>query len=660
MSKEINRLYEFGRYRLDVDNRALFRDNQAVQVPPKAVELLSVLVERSGQVVSKDQLMNQLWLGVIVEDANLTQNIFLLRKVFAEDGQKYIETIPRRGYRFVAEVKPLAPPAQLTKLEAPRGAKIIEKHTLARIITETDDQPYAAASTRLPQAQPQGLLVDPNRRKFSPRWLGLVSLALILIIATSGYFFLRGKSTPAADPVSTKAIAVLPFKPINAEGQNEYLELGMADALITKLSHMSQVIVRPTSSVRKFAGAGQDALAAGRELGVGSVLEGSIQRLDDRIRVTVQLVSVRDGATLWAANFDEGFTDVFAIEDSISTQVARALRLQLTSEEQKRLLKRYTENSQAYELYLKGRYFWNKRTEQGFAIAIENFNQAIDKDPNYALAYAGLSDCYALMSVWGALSANEALPKARAAAVRATELDDELAEAHTSLAFAMWIYDRDWTGAETAFQQAIQANPRYPTAHHWYAYFLAARGRFDEAIAQIKQARLLDELSPSINTDVGEIYCWTRHYDEALAQLREVLKTEPNFAPARNILGMTYIKVGRFAEGVTELETARRLDDGARVLSALGCAYGISGQRDKAQRITAELKELANHRYISPFSRALVYAGLGEKDEAFAWLEKAYHEHSDSIVILKVYPWLDPLRSDPRFADLMRRVGLQP
>ena len=250
--------------------------------------------------------------------------------------------------------------------------------------------------------------------------------------------------------------------------------------------------------------------------------------------------------------------------------------------------------------------------------------------------------------------------KARAAALQATTLDQSLAEAHTSLAFAKWIYDRDWPGAEAEFRQAISLTPRYPTARQWYAYLLAGMKRFDEAIEQIKQARELDELSPSINTDVGEIYCWAHQNDLAIAQLQEVLKSEPNFAPARNILGMTYVKLGRLRDGVSELETARRLDNSPRIISALGCAYGLSGQREQARQMLNELQAMSKQRYISPFSRALIDAGLGQKDEAFAELEKAFDEHSDTIVIMKVYPWLDNLRSERRFAGILKRVGLEP
>lgn len=665
MSKEINRLYEFGKYRLDVDSRALFRDEQAVALPPKAVELLAALVERSGQVVSKSQLMSLLWRDSFVEDANLTQNVFLLRKVFGDggEGQKYIETIPRRGYRFVAPVRLITPANHLKQAVPIPGSKIIEKHIIAQIITEESDSPVAAEPpiASLPGAGTNLRLAGGRRRTFSARVaMILAGVLFIVAIAVISYLFIWRRPAPAATSGSATVIAVLPFRPINSEDRDEYLELGMADALITRLSNASQILVRPTSSVRKYVGSEQDAAATGRELGVGAVLEGSIQRVGSRIRVTVQLVSVRDGAPLWAANFDERLTDVFALEDSISAQVAHALKLKLTEDEQQRLIKRYTENAEAYQLYLKGRYFWNKRTEQGFEKAIEYFNQAIDKDTGYALAYAGLADCYALLSIWCALPPNVALVKARAAAVKATEVDPALAEGHTSLAFAKWIYDRDWPGAEAEFRQAIALNPRYPTAHHWYSYFLAAMTRFDEAIAQIKQARDLDELSPGINTDVGEIYCWARQYDRAIEQVREVLKIEPNFASARNLLGMIYIKMGRPLEGVAELEAARRLDNSPRIMSTLGCAYGLSGQRDQARQILGELKEMSKQRYISPFSRALIYAGLGERDDAFAGLEKAYDEHSDIIVILKVYPWLDSLRADPRYTRLLSRVGLDP
>ena len=484
--------------------------------------------------------------------------------------------------------------------------------------------------------------------------------ALAVIVGTGIIYSLLPRAPQIGPTFEIKRVAVLPLKSLDPAENDQSLGLKLADALIQRLGRLDKIVVRPTRAVQGYEGRTLDSLEAGREQQVDVVLDGSFQHADKRLRLRVQLLRVSDGQQLWASTFDERSTDPFFLEDALAEQAAKALIPHLAREDSDLVARHYTENAEAHRLYIEGRYYWNKRTEQAFHKAIEYFDQAIDKDSGYALAYAGLADCYALLSVWGGQPPNDALSKAESAAAKATELDNTLSEAHTSLAFAKWIYDRDWAGAEKEFQEAIRLQLRYPTAHHWYAYFLAAMGRFDEAIAQIKQARDLDHLSPSINTDVGEIYCWARRYDQALAELREVLKSEPNFPPARNILGMTYIKLGRLSEGVAELEAARHLDNGPRVTAALGCAYGLAGRRSEAQKMNSELERMSRERYISPFHRALICVGLGKWDEAFSLLDDTYNEHSDSIVILGVYPWVDNLRSDPRFPKLLQRIGLEP
>lgn len=641
MSNEEREFYEFKSFALDARGRVLLRDGSVVHMTPKALDALLVLVRNPGLVIEKERLLSEVWGDAFVEEGSLPRTIHELRRVLGDNSShpSFIETITKRGYRFVA-------PVQLRTFDREADALIIERHVLARVTSSEEDVASDAGALKTYKA------VTVRRL--------LMLGAIALLLTTALVYALLIRPARSGPPNEIKTVAVLPLKSLDSAEADQSLGLKLADALIQRLGRLDEIVVRPTRAVQAYEGKTFDSLAAGRELQVDAVLDGSFQRADKRLRLRVQLLRISDGRQLWTSTFDERSTDPFFLEDALAEQAAQALLPHLAQGERELVTKHYTENAEANRLYTEGRYYWNKRTEPSFHKAIQYFNQAIDKDPGYALAYAGLADCHALLSVWGGQPPNDALTSAEAAAVKATTLDSTLSEAHTSLAFAKWIYDRDWSSAEREFQEAIRLKPAYPTAHHWYSYFLAAMGRFDEAITQIKQARDLDELSPSINTDVGEIYCWARRYEQALEQLREVLEAEPNFPPARNILGMTYIKLGRLSEGVAELEAARRLDSGPRVMAALGCAYGLAGRRSEALEMMGELERLSKERYISPFHRALVYAGLGKRDEAFALLDDTYNEHSDSIVILGVYPWVDSLRSDPRFPKLLQRIGLQP
>jgi serine/threonine-protein kinase len=455
-----------------------------------------------------------------------------------------------------------------------------------------------------------------------------------------------------------RAIAVLPFRPISSVGRDEYLELGMADALITKLSSIGEIVVRPTSSVRKYTDLEQDSTVAGRELRVESVLEGSIQRRDNRLRVTARLVSVEDGHTLWAGKFDEDFTDIFAVQDSISEKVASALALKLTGEEKERLTKRYTENTAAYQLYLKGLHFFNRRSVEGYNKAIEYYQQAIEKDPDYALAYAGLADCYANCS-FAELLPREAIVKARAAATRALEIDDTLAEAHNALGHVKVNLDWDWLGAEQEFKLALKLNPNYIEAHHRYAHYLVAMGRFEEALAESLRGLEIDPIDLSMNTHLGWHYLMARQDDLAIEHSKKTLELDQSFVRARLYLGQAYERTGMYQEAIAEIQKVRTLYGESQIATGLlGHAYAVAGMRDEAQKILEELQEQSQREYVLPYNRAIIYIGLGEKDQAFEWLEKAAEDRSDDLIYLNVDQIFDPLRSDPRFTDLMQRIGL--
>ncbi|HXG63884.1 MAG TPA: winged helix-turn-helix domain-containing protein, partial [Blastocatellia bacterium] len=429
MSLQARHLYEFGPFRLDTRRRLLSRDGRPVPLTPKLFQTLLALIVNSGQVVTKEDLISQVWPDAIIEEHGLTQNIFLLRKALGEDadGHPYIETIPKVGYRFVAPV---------TEVDDQGPALLVEKTDRARALQTAEEEivPQEGATVAAPAA-PQAFIPARDRKSgagWGTAWVALAAVALLAgLMAAVAYVRSANQPTRSEALAGVRSIAVLPFKPLGADASDEYLGLGMADTLITKLSNIGQITVRPTSAIRRYAGQDADALAAGREQKVEAVLEGSIQRAGERIRLTVRLLHVRDGAPLWSYKCDELSTDIFAVQDAISEKVAEALTLELTGEERKRLAKHYTENTEAYQLYLQGRYFWNKRSGEGFRKALDYFHQAIEKDPNYALAYVGVADSYTMLADYDLLPPKAAAAQAKAAATRALEIDDTLAEAHT-------------------------------------------------------------------------------------------------------------------------------------------------------------------------------------------------------------------------------------
>lgn len=642
MGRPARQFYEFGPFRLDATEHVLFRDGAVVPLKPKVFDTLLVLVENNGHVIGKDELMKTLWPDTVVEENNLNQNISVLRRALGdgENAVQYIETLPRRGYRFVASVR---------ESRDQSADLVLEKHTLSSVVIEVEEHEDRSVETN-------DLLLRPApRRRWWTRGQVLAGAALIAAMTVAGYFFVSSNSKRPETVSTIKSIAVLPFKTLGADGGDEYLGLGMTDALITRLGSIDQVIVRPTSAVRRYAAQEQDPIAAGREQRVDAVLDGSIQKAGDRIRLTLQLVSVADGRHLWTDKVDEKSADILTVEDRVSERVAAALSLRLSGGEKKLLAKRYTENAEAYQLYLKGRFFWNKRTEEGLKKAIECFQQAIEKDATYALAYAGLADSY----IREYRPKNETAPRAKQAALKAVEIDDTLAEAHTSLAFIKYTYDWDWQGAEREFKRAIELNPNHANAHFFYGLYLHVMGRLDEAIAQITRAQELDPLSLIIATNVGRLLYVSRRYDQAIEQLQKTLEMDQGFPQTHICLGLVYQQEGRDKEALAEVQKAVDLS-GRRpeTLSTLGYVYAVSRRREAA-KILDELKDLSKRTYVSPDWIAIIYAGLGERDQAFVWLEKAYENH-ELPVDLKVDPKWDRLRSDTRFAELLRRVGLAP
>lgn len=645
MSKQIKQFYEFGQFRIDPLQRVLFREGKPVSLPPKIFETLLALVKRSGQVVEKEKLIEEVWPETFVEENNLTQYISALRKTLGDGSRehRYIETIPRRGYRFAAEVQ---------EVWDETADLVLSDHTTVRLTVREETEEIEEETARDTVA-----VGSFFRHRSLRRTVLLVATFVLALVAV--IFGILVNTKPADTQIDQTpfrgSIAVLPFKTLGTGEGDEYLGLGMADTLITKLSNIGQIKIRPTSAVHRYTGRGHDSLAAGREQRVDAVLEGSIQRSGDKMRVTVRLLNVKDGLPLWAYKCDEVCKDLFELQDSISEQVAGALMLKLTGREKERLTKHHTESAEAYQAYLKGRYFWNKRTPEDFKKAAEQFQQAVTIDPNYALGYAGLADCY-FFNGEGAKTV-EALSKA-------LELDDTLVEAITTRAYFDGVRLNsggrlDLSGAERLFKRAIELNPNYPPAHHWYAFHLAAMGRFSEAIEEINRARELDPLSLIINTDVGHILYFSRQYDQAIERYRKVLDLEPNFSVARWRLGEAYEQKGMYEEAIAEYQKALGISKNPTIEVWLGRAYALSGKKDKAQRILDEVKKVYKRDPHWFYEIALIYEGMGEREQAFEWLEKAYeNKEEDGLALLKVEPMLDSLRSDPRFGELLNRLGL--
>jgi serine/threonine-protein kinase len=490
----------------------------------------------------------------------------------------------------------------------------------------------------------------------------MVAGFLLLLLSRAG---LKGQShidatASALISAEVKTIAVLPLKMLNADRGDEYLGLGVADTLITQIGRIPEILARPPSAVQKYAESETpDPLAAGRELRVQAVLDGTVQHKGDRLLVTSRLLRVSDGALLWSGKFDEQFTKLFEVQDSISQEVAKALIQNLSTEDRKLLTKRHTDNPEAYRAYLKGRYFWNKRTPAGLEQSLEYFRQAIDLDPTYGSAYAGLADAYALLVWQDQLPQKEFIAWAKGAATKALEIDETLAEPHATLAFTKFWYDWDFTGAESEFRQAIELNLDYATAHHWYGEFLGLMGRFDDGFKELKVAQQIDPLSAIINADLGKLLLLARQPNQAIEQLRKTLELDPKYPLAHLFLALAYNQKGLHEQAIAELERYANSPESPTIFKAtLGFIYGQSGRKAEAISILNELAERpTTNEYLSPFQIALIYIGLGENDKAIEWLQTAKRDRDPFLMYIRVDPNFDSLRMDPRFVELMKQIG---
>jgi TolB-like protein/Flp pilus assembly protein TadD len=484
-------------------------------------------------------------------------------------------------------------------------------------------------------------------------FVGAAILMIAVAIAVSVYFFVSRRNNAAI-----QSIAVLPFVNESGNSDVEYLSDGMTESLISSLSQIPKLNVKARSSVFRYKGKDTNAGTIGKELNVQAILNGRVVQHGQDLILYVELVDTATENVLWKQTYNKTLTNLVALQNDIARDVADKLKVKLSGADEQKLAKHYTDNPEAYQLYLKGRFYWNQRTGEALKKSIEYFNQAIEKDPSYALAYSGLADSYVLLPNFAGGLPRETFPKAKASAKRALELDETLADAHVPLAVALYRFDWNFSEAEAEFQRAIELNPNYATAHQFYGEYLGTVGRFENGIAELKRAQELDPLSLIINADLGKAYFYARSYDQAVEQMRKTIEMDQSFFTAHFYLGMVYVMKGSFPNAITEYQRAKQLNDDPRMLGLLGHVYGVSGQRGEALRMLDQLKENAGQRYVSAYSFALVYAGLGEKDRAFEWLEKSYQDHTPYLSTIKVDPLLDNLRSDPRFAELMRRVGL--
>ena len=660
MSEQKQQIYEFDNFRLDVSNRELLRDGSAVALPGKAFDMLVVLIENGGRLVGKDDLFSRVWPNQIVEESNLTVQVSAIRKALGErkENPHYIATVSGHGYRFTGN---------LISLDEDEQEVVIERHSISRMAIESESAAGADENALVKNFSAQnGLAAGTEVEALKgPRAVGrrtLLFAGLVVIAISAGVFLVMRPTWLKNDVTSTtpiKSIAVLPFKPLVSGSSDESLELGMAETLIMRLSSLREIKVPPMSAVRKYSGLEQDAVAAGRELQVESVLDGNIQKADDRLRVTVRLVRVADGQTLWTEHFDQNFTEVFAVQDRVSERLVEALAIRLSGEQREMLVKRHTNNPQAYALFLKGLYPSGTEEEKRKK-SLEYFQQAINLDPGYAYAYERVANSYIALGSWGLLSPQATFPKAEAAVRKALELDETLSDAHVTLGVYKMNYEWNWSEAEREFKRAIELDPRNDGAHSGYGSYLIKMGRFDEAIAMRKLARdLAPPSSFPVIANVFTPYYYARRYDEAITYCQKALELNPRFPRCHLWIGQAYVQMGKYEAAVAEIKQAITFSGGNTIhTAALGHAYAMAGKRTEARKAISDLERLSKREYVSPYFIAVIYAGLGERDQTFAWLEKAFQERHQFMTLIGVEPLFDPVRSDPRFADLMRRVGL--
>jgi TolB-like protein/DNA-binding winged helix-turn-helix (wHTH) protein/Tfp pilus assembly protein PilF len=638
-----NSVVRFGTFEVSFQSGEVRKSGLRIRVQQQPMKLLGILLERTGEVVTREELRSRVWPDESFGDFDQALNIAIgkLRSALGDsaDNPRFIETLPKRGYRFIAEVSVVDADSTATKQE-PVAASFPGRERNA----EPGDKLQEAES-----------IVAPKRRLWS-MWPVLVALPLVFILLILALWRFR---SGGGAPTQIRSLAVLPLENLSGDASQNYFADGMTDELITDLAQISALRVISRTSVMAYKGARKPLPQIARELSVDAVIEGTVLRSGDQVRITAQLIEASTDKHLWSQSYEGELRDTLALQSRVATAIAEQIRINVTPQEQAALRNAKVVKPEAYESFLKGRYFWNKRTADGLKAALAYFKQAIDEDPRYAQAYSGLADSYALLGDWqyAVMTPKEAFPEAKAAALKALELDSSLGEAHNSLAFVLDGFDWNFDAAGNEFRRAIELNPGYATAHHWYAWRLSLLGQFNEAIAEMKKAQNLDPLSLIINADLAELLVLAHHYDESIAQSRKTIEMDQNFALAHNQLAQAYLAKHMYEEAVEELRKAVHLSaDSPTCMANLARAYVATGKRSEAEKLLSDLKKRSNPTYSNAPEIAIIYVSLGDKDQAMNWLEKGYEERFNPGVLLR--PGFDPLRSDSRFQDLLRRIGL--
>jgi TolB-like protein/DNA-binding winged helix-turn-helix (wHTH) protein/Tfp pilus assembly protein PilF len=641
----------FGTYEVSLQSGEVRKAGVRIKVQQQPMKLLGMLLERPGEVVTREELRRRVWADESFGDFDQAVNIAIakLRSALGDSAEnpRYIETLPKRGYRFIAVVSVLDADAQTKRPEL--GAGNLPG-------TEPGANTGTEARTEFGhQLQSAGLTVAPKRRWWLTRRV-LVALTLVLSLAIFAVWLFRSRGRA---PTGIRSLAVLPLVNFSGDASQDYFADGMTDELIADLAQISALRVISRTSAMVYKGARKPLPEIARELNVDAVVEGSVQRSGDQVRITAQLIEASGDKHLWAQSYEGNLSDTLALQKRVATAIAEQIRIELTPHEHAVLKDATVVNPEAYESYLKGRYFWNKRTADGLKVALAYFNEAIEEDPKYAQAYSGLADTYALLGDWqyAVMTPKEAFPKAKAGAIKALELDSSLGEAHNSLAFVLDAFEWNLDSGGKEFRRAIELNPGYATSHHWYAWHLSLSGRYDEAIAEMRKAENLDPLSLIINADLAELLLIAHRSDESMQQSRKTIEMDPGFALAHNQLGQAYLEKHMYDEAIAELQKAVQLSGGsATCTSNLARAYVASGKRSEAITLLNDLKKQSNPGYSHASEIAMIYASLGDTDQAMNWLEKGYEARFNPSVLLR--PGFDPLRSDSRFRDFVHRVGL--
>jgi TolB-like protein/DNA-binding winged helix-turn-helix (wHTH) protein/Tfp pilus assembly protein PilF len=639
----------FGTFEVSFDSGEVRRAGLKIRVQQQPLKLLQILLERPGEVVSREQLRSRLWAGESFGDFDQAVNIAIgkLRGALGDSAEnpRYIETLPKRGYRFIAEVS-------IVDFDGRTG----------RLASGSPDPPSGTfASSDLKSAHPDAPLQNAavadaaNPRRWTAR---RITLATVLGLGLSILAVLLTLSW-VRRPAGIRSLAVLPLDNFSGDPSQDFFADGMTDELITNLAQIRALRVVSRTSVMTYKGTRKPLREIARELNVDAVVEGSVLRSGDQVRITAQLIQVPADKHLWAESYQGNVSDTLAVQNQVARAIAEQIRIEVTPQEQAALKSAKKVDPEAYEAYLKGRYAWNRRTADGLQRAVDYFNQAIARDPNYAAAYSGLADTYALLGDWqyAVMTTKEALPKAKAAAIKALELDSGLGEAHASLAFLLDGFDWNLEAGDREFRRAIELDPGYATGHHWYAWHLSLLGRNSEAIAEMRKAENLDPLSLIINADLAELLLIAHFPDESIQQSRKTIEMDPGFALAHNQLGQAYLEKHMNGEAIAELQKALQLSvDSPTCTANLARAYAASGRKAEAVELLNDLKTRSTHGDPPAAEIAMVYAALGDKDQAMTWLEKAHDARYNPGVLLR--RGFDPLRSDPRFQDLVRRSGL--